>query len=457
MYRRDSHSACRKGDTMKPAVLLIEDNEGTRFGFSRYFSKEGFTVSEAADLSTATALLAERPFDAIVLDINLPDGNGIDFIETVRSQDPCIPIIVITGSANIPLAVEAMQRGADNFLSKPVDNAALLAYLFKTLEIGTLKRKLSAHKRLAKKEELFYGENPEMQKIMQLARAAASSDTPVLINGETGTGKGMLAKWIHRNSMRSTHEFVELNCSSLRGELLSREIFGNARGAFTSADQDRKGLLDIADGGTLFLDEIGDMGMEIQAQLLKVLEEKTYRRLGDVKLYRSNFRLICATNRDIKTLVREGLFRQDLMYRINLMALDLPPLRKRLDDLSSLVDYLLQALGVSGAVLDDDVIQMFQDYSWPGNIRELKNVLERAVLLAPRSTMLGREYFSCLEETCSPWIPQQQRPPTVREIQQIHIKDVVEQMGGDLVQAARSLNISRATLYRRLKQIRNSK
>ncbi|MBT1070953.1 sigma-54-dependent transcriptional regulator [Pelotalea chapellei] len=441
---------------MKPAVLLIEDNEGTRFGFFRYFSKEGYEISEAADLASATHSLASRPFDAIVLDINLPDGNGLDFIETVRGQDPCIPIIVITGSGDVPLAVEAMQRGADNFLSKPVDNAALGAYLRKTLEIGTLKRRLSAQKRLTQKEDIFFGRNRYMQEISHIARAAASGDTPVLITGETGTGKGMLANWIHRHSKRSSQEFVSLNCSSLRGEMLARELFGNARGAFTSADQDRKGLLDIADRGTLFLDEIGDMGMEIQAQLLKVLEEKTYRRLGDVKLYRSDFRPICATHHNIENLVREKLFRQDLMYRINLVVIHLPPLRERLDDLPSLVAYLLRTLGVSEAVLEDDVMQVLMDYPWPGNIRELKNVLERALLLAPRGTRLGREHFSCLIQHPPGRATQESCSPTVQEIQQRHIQQVVEQMNGDLVQAAKSLNISRATLYRRLKQIRDS-
>src|SRR6185369_3664508 len=226
-------------------------------------------------------------FDALVLDITLPDGNGIDFIDMVRKYDPCIPIIVITGAGDIQLAVDAMRRGADNFLTKPVDNAALAEFLRKTLEIGVLKKRQVARQRLETREEIFFGKSPAMQAIYELARIAATSDSPVLITGETGTGKGMLAKWIHRHGKRSQSEFVEVNCSCLRGEMLAREIFGNARGAYTSADQDRKGLLDIADRGTFFLDEIGDMGMDVQAQFLKVLEDKTYRRLGDVKLLRS--------------------------------------------------------------------------------------------------------------------------------------------------------------------------
>ena len=235
---------------MKPSVLLIEDNDAARFGFVRYFAKEGYEICEAADLAEAAAKLSARRFDAIVMDVNLPDGNGIDFIDTIRESDPNIPIIVITGAGNIQLAVQAMQRGADNFLTKPVDNSALSEYLRKTLEIGALKRQVTARKRLEKQEETFFGDSPAMHEILNLAEIASSGDNPVLFTGETGTGKGMLSKWIHRHNARSKNEFVEVNCSGLRGELLAREIFGNARGAYTSADQDRKGLLDIADQGT---------------------------------------------------------------------------------------------------------------------------------------------------------------------------------------------------------------
>jgi DNA-binding NtrC family response regulator len=436
---------------MKPNVLLIEDNEATRFGFVRYFSKEGYEVIEAACLADARATLSNQRIDIIILDINLPDGSGIDFIDTARLNDPCIPIIVITGEGDIPLAVEAMQRGAENFLTKPVDNAALAVFMRKTLEIGVLKKQQSARKRLEKKDELFIGETKAMRDIQELSRAAAAGDIPVLITGETGTGKGMLARWIHQQSSRAANECVELNCSGLRGEMLSREIFGNAKGAFTSADQDRKGLLDIADRGTLFLDEIGDMTIDVQAQFLKVLEEKCYRRLGDVKLLKSNFRLICATHHDISTLVSSGQFRQDLMYRINMLTLHLPPLRERLKDLPALVAFLLQSLGSSPAVLSDDVMGILLGYPWPGNIRELRNVLERALLLTPHGTILRPAHFSSLAQNHVQPAASYQR--TVQEVENDHIRTVLDQVGGNIEQAAKRLNLSRATLYRRLKQV----
>jgi DNA-binding NtrC family response regulator len=439
---------------MKPIVLLIEDNAATRFGFVRYFSKDGYDIKEADNLAEAAQALATQRFDAIVMDINLPDGNGIDFIDTIRTNDSTIPIIAITGAGNIQLAVEAMQRGADNFLTKPVDNAALAEYLRKTLEIGALKRQVSARQRLEKKDDTFFGTSPAMQEILNLVRIAATSDRPVLITGETGTGKGVFSKWIHRQCQRSKHEFVEVNCSGLRGELLSREIFGNARGAFTSADQDRKGLLDVADHGTLFLDEIGDMGLEVQAQFLKVLEDKSYRRLGDVKLFRSDFRLICATNRNIEKMVKEGVFRQDLLYRINLMVIHLPPLRERITELPEIVSNLLLQLGSPEHVISEEAMAILKSYSWPGNIRELKNVLERALLLTPRGAMLRAEHFSGLASRhTTHHIPNQR---TVQEVEEAHIKDVLDQMGGDVNWAAKTLNISRATLYRKLKQIRGT-
>ena len=436
---------------MKPLVLLIEDNDASRFGFVRYFSKDGYDIREAADLAEAERMITAQRFDAIIMDINLPDGNGIDFIDTIRANDPIVPIIAITGAGNIELAVMAMKRGADNFLTKPVDNAALAEYLSKTLEIGMLKRQASARKRLEKQDDTFFGDSPAMREILNLARVASSGDNPVLFTGETGTGKGMLSKWIHRHSSRLKNEFVEVNCSGLRGELLSREIFGNARGAFTSADQDRKGLLDIADHGTLFLDEIGDMGMEVQAQFLKVLEDKSYRRLGDVKLFKSDFRLICATNRDIEKMVQQGLFRQDLMYRINLMVIHLPPLRERSSELPEIVNHLLLQMGGQASVISEEVMGILKSYSWPGNIRELKNVLERALLLTPRGGMLRAAHFSSLCSNRTPPDPSSQR--TVQEVEEKHIKTVLNQMGGDVNRAAKTLNISRATLYRRLKQL----
>ncbi len=438
---------------IKPRLLLIEDDDAGRFGFARYFSLEGYEVTEAADLAEASEAFATRRFDAIVLDINLPDGSGIDFIEKVRRTDASTPIVVTTGAGDIPLAVDAMRRGADNFLTKPIDNAALAVFLQKMLEIGTLKRQRVARQRLEpRSDDDAFGSDPAMRTIMGHARIAASNDCPVLIMGETGTGKGQLAAWIHRNSARAKYEAVEVNCSGLRGELLAREIFGNIRGAFTSADQDRKGLLDVADRGTLFLDEIGEMDPAVQAQFLKVLEDKTYRRLGDVKLLRSDFRLICATNRDIEEQVQSGQFRQDLLYRINLMVLHLPPLRERLADLPELAAGMLRASGAPDGRLPEEALRLLRGYHWPGNLRELKNILERAVLLA-NGAPLRPEHFGSLSGPAPRRAPAPAAASTVQERQHAQIAEVWRQTGGDPARAVKLLGISRATLYRKLKQL----
>ena len=254
-------------------------------------------------------------------------------------------------------------------------------FLKKSLEVGVIRKLHSSRQRLRKREEVWFGESDIMQEIVSLARIAAENDSPVLITGETGTGKGVLANWIHNRSERASFAFVDVNCSGLKGELLARELFGNLRGAFTSAEQDRDGLLDAADRGTLFLDEIGEMDFSIQSQFLKVLEEKTYRRLGDIKLQRSDFRLICATNKHIEEEVRNGSFRNDLFFRINLFTIHIPPLRERIGELPDLVRHLLGE-GACGEIEIDDRLRILQTYSWPCNIRELKNVLERAKILS---------------------------------------------------------------------------
>jgi len=435
---------------MRPQILLIEDEVGTRFGFVKYLSNAGYDVAEASDLVGARHAVESQIFDAILLDLNLPDGSGLDFIDHIRRTAPETPVIVITGSDEVVVAVDAMRRGAENFLTKPVNMANLEVFLAKTLEIGSLKRMSSSRHRLTKHETFFFGESHDMRKLADLAQIAAGCDKPILITGETGTGKGMLAKWIHDRSDRVKREFVDVNCSSLRGELLSRELFGNVRGAFTSADQDRQGLLDIADGGTLFLDEIGDMDGVIQAAFLKVLEEKRFRRLGDVKQRRSDFRLVCATNKDLNAEIQNRGFRQDLFFRINLLALHLPPLRDRPEDLDGLICHLLLVLGAEGTRISGDVARLLQSYSWPGNIRELRNVLERALLLT-RGTELTMDHFSGIRSSLTDHGPGGQ--DSLESVEGAHILATLKRFDNDVVKAATHLKISRATLYRKIKQL----
>ncbi|MDR3628855.1 MAG: sigma-54 dependent transcriptional regulator [Desulfocapsaceae bacterium] len=435
---------------MRPKILLIDDEEATRFGFTRFLSSSGFEVLEAGDIEGADRQLSSLKFDAVILDIGLPDGSGLGLIDRIRQDSPEIAIIVITGAGDIPLAVDAMRRGADNFLTKPVDMQGLEIFLKKSLEVGVIKKLHSSRQRLKKKEDMWIGESAAMQEILAHAGAAAENNAPVLITGETGTGKGVLARWIHNHSGCASFAFVDVNCSGLKGDLLARELFGNVRGAFTSAERDRDGLLDAADRGTLFLDEIGEMDFSVQSQFLKVLEEKTYRRLGDTKLQRSDFRLICATNKHIEEEVRNGSFRNDLLFRINLFTIHLPPLRERLGELPDLVRHLLEEMRSSDIAISEDALQMLKNYAWPGNIRELKNVLERARILS-RGDTLTREHFSWLKSAALQ--PSADGAKTLEQIEHIHILSHLEKNKGDVTKTAKSLGISRATLYRRLKEM----
>jgi DNA-binding NtrC family response regulator len=436
---------------MNQTILVVDDEPATRLGFSRYLTKAGYMVTEASGLVDAKDTIGSRRIDAVILDQRLPDGNGIDWIVNLRETCPDIAIIIISGAGDIPLAVEAMRRGADNFLTKPVNMAELEVFLRKSLELGALRRGSLTQQRLAKKLQPFFGESSAMKSVMELAALAAENEAVILLQGETGTGKGVLAQWIHEHSPRSSGPFVEINCSNLRGELFTSELLGHAKGAFTSAVQDHQGLLEVADGGVLFLDEIGDMDQNVQGQFLKIIEEKKFRRLGEVKLRRSDFRLICATNQDLLAETGRGRFRQDLYFRIHIFPIVIPSLRQRLEDLPGLLRCLLLHLHAPHPDVSPEVLSLLSTYSWPGNIRELKNVLERAVLLA-RQNPLSPAHFPGLASLGTGCQPRD----AVRGLDQMeedYIKEVMERTGGDIEKATALLGISRATLYRKLKKL----
>lgn len=435
---------------MKPTVLLIDDEPSIQFGFSAYLNKTGYQIQTAGTIAEAKLKLAQDCFDIILLDLSLPDGNGLDLITEIRRNYPEVALVVITGTGDVPLAVKAMQLGADNFLTKPVDMNELNIYLGKSVELKGLRSKEMTRKRLDKNPEPYFGKSPAIKKTLELAEMVAGKDSTVVIYGQTGTGKGVLARWIHERSSRSSGFFVEINCSSLKGDLLSSELFGHAKGAFTSAHQDKQGLLDVAHGGTLFLDEIGDMDLSVQAQFLKVIEEKQYRRMGEVKLRQSNFRLICATNQDLLSETKQGRFRLDLYYRINVFSLYLPTLNELGPDIEGLILYLLKSINYKGNEVPPDVLHLLRSYNWPGNIRELKNVLERGLMLSS-GDILKPMHFAGLD------LPEvegrsETKGSSIEVAEMLHIKDIMEQCGGDVNAAAKVLGISRPTLYRKIKR-----
>jgi DNA-binding NtrC family response regulator len=435
---------------MNPKILIIDDEEGTRFGFSRYLSKAGYRVQEAATLSESKEAVSSQRFDAILLDLHLPDGNGLDWISELRESHPDVALVIITAFGDIPVAVEAMRCGADNFLTKPVNMADLDVFLRKSLELGNLRREHLTNQRLTRKDQPYFGESLAMKKVMNMVSLAAKNDSPVVFLGETGSGKGFLAKWLHDHSLRYSGPFVEVNCSNLRGDLLASELFGHAKGAFTSAVHDKQGLIEVADGGTLFLDEIIDMDIGVQAQFLKVIEEKQYRRLGEVKIRRSDFRLICATNHDLVAETKEGRFRKDLYFRIAVLPVTIPTLRERPEDIPGFVRQILTNLGHHEIEITDEIMQLLKNYPWPGNIRELRNVLERAILLS-YGDPLSAEHFPGLD---SRYFMSENKTgvSNLNNIEETHIRTVIKRFDGDTRKAAEALGISRATLYRKLKK-----
>ncbi len=440
--------------TTHPTILIVDDDESVLFSYQRSLAADGFKVQTASSLKEAKKQTSSSDFDVVVLDLQLPDGNSLEWIPELKRLQPDLPVIVVTGTGDIPTAVKAMQSGAENFLTKPVEPDNLELTLRTALELGDLRRQKRIKRRLDRAAGPYFGDSPAITALMKLLSVAKANDTVLLIQGETGTGKGVLSKWIHENSARANEPFVELNCSCLKGDLLRSELFGHAKGSFTSSVSDKEGLIEAADKGTLFLDEIGDMDLAVQTQLLKTIEERTYRRVGENRLRKSDFRLICATNKDLLKESDTGTFRKDLYYRICVFPIIVPPLRDRIDDLAGFIGYFLREVGRTAPAVPPDVLAMLKEYRWPGNIRELRNMLERAALLAQNGP-LTPDCFPGLGPTLTSVIMESDKPTNLHEIEQEYLRKVVDSCQGDKNKASRMLGISLATIYRKLGPVRS--
>lgn len=438
---------------MNPSVLVVDDDQDTLDSLTELLSRKKYRTLAARSIKEAKELLSQESADAILLDEKLPDGSGIAWVPELRDASPRMAIVVITGLGDIPTAVKAMRDGADDFLTKPIRADELLLVLERSLEREHLKLMDHLRSRLDRKETIFVGQALPAKRMWDLARKAADNQAAVLLQGETGVGKGIVARWIHENGQRKSQPFVEVNCSSMRGDLLSSELLGHRKGAFTSAIECREGLLELADGGTLFLDEIGDMDLGVQAQFLKVIEEKKFRRVGESKNRSSDFRLVCATNRNLSTDSEEGRFRRDLFFRIYVFPIELPPLRSCRNDIPALVSVLLAGIGHAKQTISPDGMECLMNYGWPGNIREFRNILERACLIA-EGKPLGPEHLFVLAPHAS------HDKPAVAEVkvwhmdsmEEKHIQDALTRFEGDVNKTAHELGISRATMYRKLKK-----
>jgi len=373
--------------TSRAEILLVDDEAAIRFGVGDFLVSKGFTVREAATAAEALAAVeAARP-DAMVIDYRLPDGDALGLIPRVREIDPRIFIVLLTAHGSIELAVEAVKAGAEQFLTKPVDLDTLLVVLRRGLDSRRHRQRQMASERLESRRELrpFLGDSNAVRALERAARKLAAADSPVLLLGETGTGKRELARWLHDNGPRAGGPFADLNCAGLSRQLLESELFGHERDAFRGAAETKIGLLEVANRGTLFLDEIGDVDTEVQPELLQVLEDRHFRRVGGDRDLPVDVRLVVATRHDLGQMARENRFCTDLYFRINTIPLHLPPLRERRQDIpvlaAALVEELADDFGRRSADLTPHALRVLQAYDWPGNLRELRNILERAVLL----------------------------------------------------------------------------
>ena len=371
------------------SVLIIDDEAAIRESLETLLQLEGYAVESAASGEDGLARMGEHSFDLVLLDLALPDRNGMDLLAEIRGQDPQLSIIMITAYGTVENAVKAMQAGAANFIQKPWDNEKLLADIRAAIARRRAEEENVQLKRALKQRynfENIVGKSEPMLKIFDLVGQVAPSRSTVLLQGESGTGKELIAKAIHLNSPRRDRPFVPVNTGSTPPDLLESTLFGHVKGAFTSAIASKKGLFEIADRGTLFLDEIGTMGLDTQSKILRVLQDRKFMHLGGVNEIQVDVRIIAATNVDLKQQVREGKFREDLFYRLNVITIDLPPLRQRKEDIPLLAAFFLDKYSRENGRpirrLAPEALRPLVAYSWPGNVRELENVIERAVVLS---------------------------------------------------------------------------
>ncbi|MEN6617082.1 MAG: sigma-54 dependent transcriptional regulator [Syntrophorhabdus sp.] len=442
-------------------VLVIDDEKQLVEAFKMQLPKEGMKVTGAYNAADALKALKNEVFDIAVVDIRLPDIDGVNLLLKIKQLEPGIEIIMLTGFASVDTAIRSMKLGAYDYLTKPCKLAELAVVIQKAFEKKSLREKnlvLEEHLMRVAAHDSFIGESKAMTKVKELIKIVAPSNTPVLIQGETGTGKEIAARAIHDRSPRSGHPFVAINSSALQETILESELFGYKKGAFTGAHADKLGLLDIANNGTLFVDEVADMGLTIQAKLLRVLETGTFMKLGDTKETKVDVRFIFATNKDLKTQIEEKNFRNDLYFRINAFIITLPPLRDKKEDIRLLADYFLDKFSGSGHKkhLSEMALNTFLAYEWPGNVRELVNVIERSCLISGKRSEIISEDFPeniCRIPPAAPMSAGATIPATsinLSSLEDEHIRNVLASVNGNKSEAARLLGISRKKLYSRI-------
>ncbi len=445
-------------------ILFIEDNEAFRTGITEFLQSNNFKVIEATSIKEALKKFKQSNVDLILSDLKLPDGNGIELLRQIKQIDSKIPFIFLTGDPNVESAVVALKEGAWDYLTKPVDLEHLLHKITSCLENKLLyienqelKKKLSD----VAYEDKIIGNSPTIRKIIEKARQIAPTDITVLIEGESGTGKEILADFIQKNSLRKDKPYLKINCGAFVKSLLESELFGVVKGAYTGADKDRPGIFEVSNHGTIFLDEIGELDLESQVRLLRVIEEKIVMRVGSTKPIQVDVRIISATNKNLLEEVEKGNFREDLYYRLAVAKLSLPPLRERKEDIIFLFNHFIvefnEKYGKSITKISPEALKVLQNYDWPGNIRQFKNVLESMVILAKDDTLTLEDVPEEIRKGGSPTIKKRLVDTiipgiTIEEYEKAIIEKNLEFTNGNREKAAELLGISARTLYRKLNE-----
>ncbi|MBA9073886.1 DNA-binding NtrC family response regulator [Flavobacterium gossypii] len=447
-------------------ILIIDDEEKLRSLMARIIGLEGFEVVEAGDCKSGLKKLEQYNFDVVLCDVKLPDGNGVDLTIAIKEKSPQTEVILLTAYGNIPDGVQAIKNGAFDYIVKGDDNNKIIPLLHRAIEKSNLTQRIAQLEAKLDTKLSFdgiIGSSKSLQQSIELARKVAPTDTTVLLTGETGTGKEVFASAIHQSSLRKNQPFVAINCSAFSHDLLESEMFGHIAGSFTGASKDKKGLFEEANNGTIFLDEVGEMALDLQAKLLRVIENGEFIKVGESKPTKVNVRIIAATNRDLAKEIEAGHFRQDLFYRLSVFQIQLPALRERVADIEPLANYFLHffALKTNKKIksFSGEFIQLLKLHTWPGNIRELKNVLERSVIL---------ETENILTTDCLPLEIQQLKASettgeapvlsafSLASAEKIHIQKVLNYTNHNKTETAKLLNIALTTLYRKLEEYKIS-
>jgi two-component system, NtrC family, response regulator len=440
-------------------ILIIDDEEKLRTLLARIITLEGFDVVQAEDCKSALKKLEHTEVDVILCDVKLPDGNGVDLARKIKDAYFIPEIILLTAYGNIPDGVKAIKNGAFDYITKGDDNNKIIPLLYRAIEkVDLTKRVQQLENQLGAKHSFdkIIGRSKPIQNAIELAKKVATTETTVLLTGETGTGKEVFAQAIHQASTRSKKNFVAINCSAFSRELLESEMFGHKAGAFTGATKDQKGLFEEANNGTIFLDEIGEMALDLQAKLLRVLETGEFIRVGDSKPTKVNARIIAATNRTLQKEIEEGHFREDLFYRISVFQIHLPPLRERVMDIEPLAQHFLQIFSFKTnkklKSASTEFMEALKQHQWNGNIRELKNVIERSVILS-NDELTVEQLPSELVNTKNS--NQKNKPLSAFElasVEKLHIQKVMNYTGGNKTKTAELLGIALTTLYRKISE-----